>query len=384
MPKAALSPSQAFAPIKAQFLSAFQQYPDLRYAVVRGEAMSDVALRQMVCGSIARGQPHTAPSTFTHGDVYGFFYGTSLAGVTVLRSLSQRILTLVIDEFQASALQDKGADGYMKLPAKKDPDEEKKGLLPAPFHFVFNRQDVEHDWMDWLRDMARADGDSLLKLHEGHLTECINDKPTKDCPSGSYVHLPDGDLVGRAYDGEGHLYEEPQFPQLIAAIRAGKVGRVSMLRSDVFSASATGVDALIERIQRTQERKSPMLGQEKVPEPPAVPPNLGAKHNADFTMVNWFGTEYRFALGVQSSAVKALWKEWEQSGLGLHQDTIRNAIDAERNNFRMDKAFRNSPAFGTMIQSIGDGKYKLAPPNADQAKVKASSRIPAKARRKPR
>ncbi len=92
-------------------------------------------------------------------------------------------------------------------------------------------------------------------------------------------------------------------------------------------------------------------------------------HNADFTMVNWYGTEYTFALGVQSSAMRALWEELEKSGLGLHQDTIRNAIDAERDNFRMDTAFRNHPALGTMIQRCGDGKYKLARPTAKAVRV---------------
>jgi hypothetical protein len=89
-----------------------------------------------------------------------------------------------------------------------------------------------------------------------------------------------------------------------------------------------------------------------------------ATHSTDFTFVNWFGTQYTFALGVQSSAVSVLWGEWAKSGLGLHQDTIRNAIDAERDSFRMDTAFRNNAAFDTMIQRCGDGKYKLAPPSA--------------------
>jgi hypothetical protein len=87
-----------------------------------------------------------------------------------------------------------------------------------------------------------------------------------------------------------------------------------------------------------------------------------AVHNADFTMVNWFGTEYHFATGVQAGAVRALWTEWEGSGLGLHQETIRQAIDEERDHFRMDHVFRNHPALGTMIQRAGDGRYKLAPP----------------------
>jgi hypothetical protein len=93
-----------------------------------------------------------------------------------------------------------------------------------------------------------------------------------------------------------------------------------------------------------------------------LPNERQPSHSADFTFVNWFGTEYTFALGVQSSAVQALWGEWERSRLGLHQDTIRNQIDAERDSFRMNAAFRNHPAFGTMIQSCGDGRYKLAPP----------------------
>jgi hypothetical protein len=90
-------------------------------------------------------------------------------------------------------------------------------------------------------------------------------------------------------------------------------------------------------------------------------------HNADFTMVNWFGTEYHFALGVQSSAVRALWEEWEKTRLGLHQETIREAIDTEQDSFRMDTAFRKHPAFGTMIQRGGDGRYRLVQPVSQAA-----------------
>jgi hypothetical protein len=99
--------------------------------------------------------------------------------------------------------------------------------------------------------------------------------------------------------------------------------------------------------------------------PTPLPAAPNAVHNADFTMVNWFGTEYHFALGIQSSAVRALWKEWERSRLGLHQETIRNEIDGERDSFRMDTVFRNHPAFGTMLQRCGDGRYKLAPPGPE-------------------
>jgi hypothetical protein len=117
-----------------------------------------------------------------------------------------------------------------------------------------------------------------------------------------------------------------------------------------------------------------------------ISPCQQTTHNADFTMVRWFGTEYNFALGVQSSAVRALWQEWERSGLGLHQETIRNAIDAERDNFRMDTAFRNHPAFRTMIKQCGDGRYTLTPPESQTTPAtpkskKAAKRTP-KSRRK--
>jgi len=98
--------------------------------------------------------------------------------------------------------------------------------------------------------------------------------------------------------------------------------------------------------------------------------NRKAIHSSDYTFVNWFGTEYTFALGVQSSAVKALLQEWERSGLGLHQDTIREAVDPERDSFRMDIAFRNHRAFGTMIQRCGDGRFKLAPPSGGATPAK--------------
>jgi hypothetical protein len=94
-----------------------------------------------------------------------------------------------------------------------------------------------------------------------------------------------------------------------------------------------------------------------------------AIHNRDFTMVNWFGTEYHFALGVQSRVVQLLWEEWEKTGLGLQQQTIREGVDAERDNFRMGMLFRNHPAMETMIKSCGDGRYKLCPPDSKVKKT---------------
>lgn len=99
-----------------------------------------------------------------------------------------------------------------------------------------------------------------------------------------------------------------------------------------------------------------------------IPPILPkAYHNQDFTEVFWFGTTYSFALGVQSSVIKVLWSEWEKTGLGLNQQTIRDMIDAERDNFRMINAFRKHPAFKTMIQSDNRGQYRLTEPKTENA-----------------
>jgi hypothetical protein len=114
-----------------------------------------------------------------------------------------------------------------------------------------------------------------------------------------------------------------------------------------------GVHLLMAKLRRQGEQQQKDEGPKKDPATPKP------THSADFAFVDWYGTPYTFALGVQSSAVQTLWAEWETTGLGLHQDTIRNAIDAERDSFRMDNAFRNHPAFGTMIRRCGDGRYRL-------------------------
>jgi hypothetical protein len=94
--------------------------------------------------------------------------------------------------------------------------------------------------------------------------------------------------------------------------------------------------------------------------PPIAAPD--ARHSADFTYVYWFDREYKFALGLQAGAVRELWAEWKETGLGLHQETIRERIDAERGNFRMAHVFRNHEALNTMIVKDGDGRYRLAKP----------------------
>ena len=101
-------------------------------------------------------------------------------------------------------------------------------------------------------------------------------------------------------------------------------------------------------------------------------------HNGDFTMVNWYGTEYTFSPGLQAGAVKALWQEWEKTGLGLHQESVRECIDAERDNFRLSHVFRGHPAYGVMIHPCGDGKYRLGKSDAKGRPPKKKARTAGK------
>ena len=112
-----------------------------------------------------------------------------------------------------------------------------------------------------------------------------------------------------------------------------------------------------------------------MPAPAAGPVEpVGPSHNADFTMVNWYGTEYTFSPGLQAGAVKALWEEWEKTGLGLHQESVRERIDAERDNFRLSHVFRGHPAYGVMILPCGDGKYRLGKSDAKIQSPKKKAR----------
>jgi hypothetical protein len=173
--------------------------------------------------------------------------------------------------------------------------------------------------------------------------------------------------------------------RILAALLHGANGTVSVAEAEQLTLAVAAarltqpVSADGARLRHPTFATSPQADQGRTPTAPAV-------HNADFTMVKWFGTEYHFALGVQSSAVRALWAEWEQTGLGLHQETIREAIDAERDNFRMDTPFRNHPAWGTMIRRCGDGRYRLAPPDTPAApatpKAKRKRRRAPKSRRR--
>ncbi len=179
----------------------------------------------------------------------------------------------------------------------------------------------------------------------------------------------------------GHLVKLEDFPE-----HAESVELQVKLRPSVLPPSPT--------FPEPGENKSPSADQKMMPEQAAESElelenhlrTSKAVHNADFTMVDWFGTEYQFALGIQSSVVRALWKEWEKSGLGLHQETIREAIDSERDSFRMDTAFRNHRALGTMIQRCGDGRYRLARPGTEPdsatPKTKRNNKRAPKSRRK--
>lgn len=95
-------------------------------------------------------------------------------------------------------------------------------------------------------------------------------------------------------------------------------------------------------------------------------------HSSDFTSVNWFGTRYRFSKGNQAESVRVLWEAWEAGEFSLSQETIGEEIGSHATRFELRKTFRqrkvegrgfeSHPAWGTMIQSVGKGCYRLVKP----------------------
>ena len=84
-------------------------------------------------------------------------------------------------------------------------------------------------------------------------------------------------------------------------------------------------------------------------------------HSDDFTSCIWFGARYEFTR-LQAACVKALWEARERGHGTLNQETIQKKSGSSAAYFRLDKTFRDHPAFGVMIQKASKGIYKLAPP----------------------
>jgi hypothetical protein len=94
--------------------------------------------------------------------------------------------------------------------------------------------------------------------------------------------------------------------------------------------------------------------------------SLVPAHNADFTRVRWYGTEYSFSKGSQAHSVRVLWKEWKSTGKGLDQATIGERISSGSSRFRLDQVLRSRgkphPAMDKMIVSDGPGHFRLNSP----------------------
>lgn len=93
----------------------------------------------------------------------------------------------------------------------------------------------------------------------------------------------------------------------------------------------------------------------------ASPPKFA--HAEDFTWIVWNSKKYDLAKGNQSEAVKALWGEWEKSGrldgCGLSEKTIGEKCGSSANDFRLALAFRDHPAWATVIRSVSKGVFAL-------------------------
>jgi predicted DNA-binding transcriptional regulator AlpA len=89
-------------------------------------------------------------------------------------------------------------------------------------------------------------------------------------------------------------------------------------------------------------------------------------YSEDFSSVLWYGTRYDFNK-TQALVIKFLWAEWEKGGLGLSEKTIAEKIESVDDHYRLRNTFRHHnghmhPAWGTMIQSVNKGTFRLVGP----------------------
>jgi hypothetical protein len=152
-----------------------------------------------------------------------------------------------------------------------------------------------------------------------------------------YRRLPDELFGERAvYEiiGTNHGWNDTRFATCVcrklklAPIRRDKV--ILGLEVEYLRAESRSKIALSRKIQ-----------QEK---PASV---LRTRHSADFRSVHWFGKDYSFTAN-QAACVKVLWEPWENGTPELADATILET--AGINSDRLDAVFRNSSAWGTMIQ----------------------------------
>lgn len=86
-----------------------------------------------------------------------------------------------------------------------------------------------------------------------------------------------------------------------------------------------------------------------------------ARHSADFSCVDWFGTSYAFT-ATQAAIVTLLWGAWEDCVPDLRDAFLLEKADCG-DTVRLRDVFRNHPAWGTMIVSgKKDGIRRLADP----------------------
>jgi len=85
-----------------------------------------------------------------------------------------------------------------------------------------------------------------------------------------------------------------------------------------------------------------------------------ARHSPDFRSVRWFGTDYTFT-ATQAAIVKVLWEAWERDTSNVGSETLLEAADSKTS--RLVDAFRNHPAWGTLIvDGSTKGSKRLATP----------------------
>lgn len=150
----------------------------------------------------------------------------------------------------------------------------------------------------------------------------------------------------------------------------------SLLKTDIFTATAHTIDGIVEELNRLDNEPLPISEETRSSSDTARPAQSTEHkptHAPDFTSVDWYGAPYFFAIGHQAESVEVLWAAFESGGHSVSQSTIANKLDAGVH-FRLEHVFRrrkkgsgyeSHPAWGTMIQpAASKGCFRLVPPDS--------------------
>jgi hypothetical protein len=259
--------------LKTELQEGARKYYDLYHAVLRGRAIKENSkLRDYIASQI--GQPLLPSPMFPDiRDDFQFFFGAGVEGLPLLRRIVNKLLRATVctiddpdwrneEDVAVYNAQPRAAAAEGMLVILRNPTAAEKqkgativncGRMPIPWHWVFGYDEVEHDWAEWMIELLREEDGPRRRPSFWHseieVLTVAEGRPA--CPPGDYLILPNGKPLGRWHDGGGKVVEDPQFREILKAVKDGKLGEITIFNEDIFDASVKALDVLVELLEPT-------------------------------------------------------------------------------------------------------------------------------------